>query len=226
MVFGSILVSLALGSVLLFLKKKAEKHLVFSFHIFITFFILLFLTPNHQGRHFFHLYPSFIFTFLLLILSIPEKGKYIALVGVVFLSAYSVYPIVFTPTEQLAKTELCFMGYSPEDYDIPRWVDDKLKNEIKPNTIFLNYLDPTHVNKSDAEVLLSLSAYKNKARFVINPKKIEKLSPDYKTLITAANSCNILEQSPLTEVLKTKPWKLTKDESSEKACVKSYELLN
>ena len=116
------------------------------------------------------------------------------------------------------------MGYLPEDYDLPRWVDNSLKEEIKPNTVFLNYLDPNHVNKSDAEVLLALSAFKKNARISINPKKIEKLPSSFKTLLTAANSCSILDNAPLVEILKNGNWKLKKEESYDKGCIRSFEL--
>lgn len=224
LVFSSILGSLFWGSFHFIKHKEVQKHLVFSFHIFITFFILLFLTPNHQGRHFYHLYPSFILTFLLFIISLADKLKYAIIIFISALSLYSAYPLVFNPSSQIKETELCFMGYLPEDYDLPRWVDNSLKEEIKPNTVFLNYLDPNHVNKSDAEVLLALSAFKKNARISINPKKIEKLPSSFKTLLTAANSCSILDNAPLVEILKNGNWKLKKEESYDKGCIRSFEL--
>jgi len=183
-------VSVVYGYYTYFKTKKVDNYFFFSLFSVLTIFILTFFTPNHQARHIYHLLPAIVVGVFLFLGNFQEKYKR-GFYGLIFLLTVLVFfPFANKLSAKFSGETVCYTGKNKDDFYTPREIEKLFKN-LNQNTIFFNFLNPIHVNKADAELVLTKIAYENKVKILINPKNFKKHPKDsgFKQLYILADSC-------------------------------------
>ncbi|AOP35700.1 hypothetical protein A0128_18755 [Leptospira tipperaryensis] len=184
-------------------QYRKEKQISASFFLILSILVsilgLTLMTPNHQSRHVYHLYPSMLVaigifcyeTFVSKKFRILSFGVYF--VFIIFTAVYLVYN-QFSVWE---KTNLCFSGVDRSLFYTAEDAEDVFMKNVKRNSVFWNRLPLEHHNRPD----LTLSFYR--AGFINRQEVREKLKKEEfnleKTSLTkpdwfiAAKSCEEIE---------------------------------
>jgi hypothetical protein len=223
-----LLASLVTGFVQYYKYQRIRIHFMYSLITFCIISGITFLTPNHQARHIYHLYPAI---FLASVFFITDKTvfKTIAIqIGLVFLLlAFTTFPLYSTIQSKFSSYIICYTGTNVSDYSIPRWVAQIVDTEIRDRTVVLNYIDPSHVNKADAELFLSQIGYNKKLRLLIDPKPNAIDWKEYKNLLIIGNKgCEEIFHLVYTGYLQShfSEYKIERSEKIDNGCYMSIRL--
>lgn len=190
LLFLGMMVSIAVGTVYFLRHKEVKPYLLISSQILISILFLTFLTPNHQARHIYHFLPALSLNFALLLWDLRNTNR---LMGTVFIGVFAilfVLPLQSKFREKFAGEEVCYTGKNINDYKLPMWIDAEVKHLLKSNSIIINRIDPNHVNKADAELLISKAAYENRVKVFFDPKKFHKIQNDFTSCYVIGNQCS------------------------------------
>jgi hypothetical protein len=84
-------------------------------------------------------------------------------------------------------------------------------------------MEPTHVNKTDTEVLLKMLAYQNKLKLLINPKKLDKIPINFQTAFLISNHCELSSEDNTETTLSVLNWNLSAVvKGDSQGCIKQY----
>ena len=180
-----------------FYKNKKSLSFIFSFIVLIHLLGLTFLTPNHQPRHVYHLFPCFLFSIFYWIKSIKNKSLYIALC---FLLSLQALYLSVSYKKYLNSLNLCFSGTNQNYYFISRQARDFIKENIHSDFILLNFFDRHHLNKTDIDLVAYLSAFKKNLSISLNTNQIQKL--ETKKIFSTAKNCNLIKKKLKTQKIK------------------------
>jgi hypothetical protein len=251
--FAIQLLSLFSGLILL-IKNKVKIYLypsfIYSFFIFISILGLTFLTPNHQARHVFHLYPSLILGSFLylseksffqkkinyslayiqsLLFSFHYKNNSIYnikkiylnnnsfyFLGIILLISLSISWLNILIRYEFSSVHLCFGGKIPI-YDLPIFYEKELENKLHKNTLLINQIDPSHLNKVDTELVFVKSAYNQKIKLALNTKEYNKNPYFFEQVVIAGSNCSYSLEN-LESLLNSKII-VTSEIRTDKACL-------
>jgi hypothetical protein len=237
--------SLSNGLILLIFKKKTTNpSFIFSSFIFISIIGLTILTPNHQARHVFHLYPLVIFSGFLFLTEKSFFQKWIVRVFCsyfflnqnlkIFIKKHSTFRFFFywvgiillgilyaiSSSEKLSiwnrNPHLCFGGKIPI-YDTPLFFERELKNKLTQDSVLLNLIDPSHLNKVDTELIFAKAAYIQSKKVALNQREYLKNPNSFPILILAGTTCNYSLEDLEKQYLSKLVFKW--ERLSEKACL-------
>ncbi|MCE9500428.1 MAG: hypothetical protein K8R21_08015 [Leptospira sp.] len=214
------------GGLILFLRKKElSRHFIYSFFIMLSVLILTFLTPNHQARHIYHLYPAIVMVALCFISYIFYEKSKLAAIAILLFFGILCGSFFVNFNRSLDKTTLCFSGTDRSAYALPLWAAPKTGENLSGNTIFINDIDPEYVNRADSELLLNIQAYNRHIKIMTNPKKFRSIE-GYSELIFLSNSCKqnselLKFQQIFGQQVKLNPGK---EIISELGCIRFYGL--
>lgn len=169
-----LLFCLFLGLVFGIIDYKREKKISASFFLILSIFVsilgLTLMTPNHQPRHIYHLYPAMFVSIGIFCYEIFISEKYRFLSGMV----YSVL-IIFTAGYALRnyfdvweKTNLCFSGVDRSLFYTADDAEEVFKKNLNRPSVFWNRFPIEHHNRPD----LTLSFYR--AGFINRQEAREK----------------------------------------------------
>jgi len=245
--------SLISGLILLF-KNKARIYFypsfIYSCFIFISILGLTFLTPNHQARHVFHLYPSLIlgsflylneksffqkkinyslayiqsllFNFHYKNNSIYNKNKLylnnnsLYFLGILLFVSLSISSLYSKIRDEFSSVHLCFGG-KISIYDIPIFYEKEIENKLYKNTLLINQIEPSHLNKVDTELVFVKSAYKQKIKLALNTKEYNKNPYFFQQIVIAGTTCSYSLEN--IEILLKSKIILKSEIRSDKACL-------
>ncbi len=196
--------------------KKNPSFLV-SFYIFISLFGLTFLTPNHQSRHVFHLYPSLILGSLLYFKDFPlyfKLNNYITKFIIIFriiiflsIIYFLSYFMVNLFVNKFSDKYLCFGGII-DIYDTPLFFKKELPPIITENSFLINKIESEHLNKVDTELVFSQISYEKKLLFALTEREYLKNPDTFKAFIVLERNCteslSLIESKYKSRVFQTK----------------------
>lgn len=215
--FSLQIISLVNGLILFIQKKKIfSPSFIFSSFILISILGLTFLTPNHQARHVFHLYPSVLLSGFLFL---NEKSFFQKLVAHIFhrlfplnhdtpvsksrqsafrmfyywggLLLLGIFYVISSPGKLNIwnrSPHLCFGGKIPI-YDAPLFFQKELKDHLNHNSVLLNQMDPLHLNKVDTELVFAKAAYDQNKKVALNLREYWRNPNTFSTIILAGTQC-------------------------------------
>ncbi len=187
-----------------FLRKNPS--FIYSFYLLISLIGLTFLTPNHQSRHVFHLYPILIVGTLLYFNQISLKLKIKRyknnLVNFIFYTKKIIYLLFFIMlfiylnqfilniyTNKFKDKYLCYGGII-DIYNTPLFFEKELPAILNENTFLINKIEPEHLNKVDTELVFSKIAYSKGTILALTEREYLKNKDIYKTIIIAERICS------------------------------------
>ena len=189
-----------------FLTKNPS--FLYSFYILISLIGLTFLTPNHQSRHVFHLYPILIVSTLLyfknstISSNLKNKlNKYILLkfifyakkiLFILFLLLMFIYLYNFILNiynNKFKDKYLCYGGII-DIYDTPLFFEKELPTLLSENTFLINNIEIEHLNKVDTELVFSKIAYIKRSKLALTEREYLKNPEIYNTIIVAERICS------------------------------------
>ncbi|GIX43203.1 MAG: hypothetical protein KatS3mg129_2936 [Leptospiraceae bacterium] len=185
------------------IKKYLAEYPVINIILFlwIHFFILEFLTTNHQARYIFQIIPGLLLFHSLIFLYVREELKYfiILCLGVILIS--NLYYIYSYPP---SKRNTCFAGKDKSLFEPARIIAQILPEDTKA-LIFNEFHEYKKYGKqlnnpylfipTDIDVHIRYKIFKK--GFVLNYSKYMDLSYDFKNYIYITHSCkNELKNSP------------------------------
>ncbi|MEM7179394.1 MAG: hypothetical protein AAF518_00660 [Spirochaetota bacterium] len=165
---------------------------VCAFSCIISILGLTFLTPNHQARHIYHLYPAMFLAASLFLyrgfVSLPIPAILRLVIYILYSSLLS-FPVFAEIEKNFAGRLLCFTGTDRKAYELPRLIETEAKQFLKTNTIVINAINPQHVNKADTELLLNRIAYDRKLKLITNPGRKKIPWQDFQSVLVVGNTC-------------------------------------
>ncbi len=189
-----------------FLTKNPS--FLYSFYILISLIGLTFLTPNHQSRHVFHLYPILIVSTLLyfknstISFNLKNKlNKYLILkfifyakkiLFILFLLLMFIYLnnfILNIYNNKFKDKYLCYGGII-DIYDSPIFFEKELPTLLNENTFLINKIEIEHLNKVDTELVFSKIAYIKRSKLALTEREYLKNPEIYNTIIVAERICS------------------------------------
>ena len=218
MILALFFLALAKGSLALFHRVTPQASFFLAGLAFLQILMLTFFTQNHQARHIYHLYPAIFLAGLLLLFE--QKNFRHLLVLPLFALATGYFALTAGATYQ--KTHVCFSGIDTEPYRLPRWIRQN-SGLLTENSIIYNYINPLHVNKSDAEMRLSIAAYEKNIRLLFDPRNFHSVN-GYREMIFLGNDCGIKNnlQRIHPQLLKASPQLVA--EIRGEGCILKYKL--
>ncbi|PJZ54397.1 hypothetical protein [Leptospira adleri] len=182
---------------------KKEKKISASFFLILSIFIsilgLTLMTPNHQPRHIYHLYPAMFVSIGIFCYEWFISKKYRIFTAIVY-SIILMFTAGYTLGNQFAvweKTNLCFSGVDRSLFYTADDAEEVFKKNLNRPSVFWNRLPLEHHNRPD----LTLSFYRaglinrqearekqKKEGFYSEKNLLEK--PDW---FIAAKSCEEIE---------------------------------
>ena len=172
----------------LVLKLKSRLSLIFSFIILIHLLGLTFLTPNHQARHIYHLFPSFLFSIFYFVISI-EKKIILRFFSIIFIIQIFYFSLNYKTI--CHNSNLCFSGLNYQFYTVSRQVKNFIEKNINTDSILLNFFPKHHLNKTDIDFLMQLNSFK-KNIVVLDSNQLEG-----KNVLMVSENCEIIEKSTI-----------------------------
>lgn len=183
-------------------SKILDKYPHFLYSIFIISSILglTLLTPNHQSRHVYHLFPSLVFCSTLILINFIYyiQSNYLkivrlrdALLPFIFLIFFSplLFKLYYKLITNFSTTYLCYGGII-DIYNTPLELQQELPGLISANTVLLNGIEENNLNRADVELIFSREAFKQNIRFGIGEKEFLNNSNIYKSSILVSKTCN------------------------------------
>jgi hypothetical protein len=206
-----------------FLRKNPS--FFYSFYILISLVGLTFLTPNHQSRHVFHLYPILIVGTLLYfnhsqnLLKLKIRFFRNNLLHFIYYTRIIIYLLFFLIlfiylnqfilniyTNKFKNKYLCYGGII-DIYNTPLFFEKELPAILNENTFLINKIEPEHLNKVDTELVFSRIAYNKGSKLALTEREYLKNKDNYKTIIIAERSCTenqvFLEKNYNLQLFKT-----------------------
>ncbi|MBM9498808.1 hypothetical protein JWG44_00870 [Leptospira sp. 201903071] len=157
-----LLFGLFLGLCFGIFNYKKEKRIGASFFLILSILVsilgLTLMTPNHQPRHIYHLYPAMFVSIGMFCYEMffSEKLKFFSTliysVFLMFTTGYSIYNH-FNVWE---RTNLCFSGVDPSLFYTAADAEEVFKKNLNRPSVFWNRLPLEHHNRPD----LTLSFYR------------------------------------------------------------------
>ncbi|MCB1156828.1 MAG: hypothetical protein H7A25_00370 [Leptospiraceae bacterium] len=211
-------------------EKKILPYYSLSFQILLSILGITFLTPNHQARHIYHMYPAIGLSAVLFLLSFSYKPSSLRWFLILLLTIGIVYPIQQQFQSGFTKKEVCFTGKNSNDYILPRNIKNNMQKELNENAIILNLINPEHVNKADTELFLYQIAYDKKLKIYHNPGKRKKfLWRNFPYLYIISETCKLpgKEETILKSLNIPKEFKLQAVSSTETkpGCIEKFKVL-
>ena len=189
-----------------FLTKNPS--FLYSFYILISLIGLTFLTPNHQSRHVFHLYPILIVSTLLyfknstISFNLKNKLDKNIVLKFIFYSKKILFILFFLLmfiylnnfilniyNNKFKDKYLCYGGII-DIYDTPLFFEKELPTLLNENTFLINKIEIEHLNKVDTELVFSKIAYIKRSKLALTEREYLKNPEIYRTIIVAERICS------------------------------------
>lgn len=223
LLFSSLILSFGIGLFWFFRYRIIKSHFVFSFISLVAILGLTFLTPNHQVRHFYHLYPTLIIIIPFLLEDIFEWNKIIAGLAILFITIVLSY-FSFQNIHSKYSFNLCFTDTRTDIFDLPRWISETVKDSMNRNSILINRINPFHLNKADTELMMNIHAYDNKVKLLVDPKRSIENKNQYHSLYVVGNQCS-KENGPSNLIKRLYEVQPLKTIQSKYGCIEVYDLV-
>jgi hypothetical protein len=197
--------------------------------LWIHFFILEFLTTNHQARYIFQIIPGLILFHSLFFLYIKENVKYAVIIILFIILMMNLYYLEKNPP---SKRNTCFAGYDKLLFEPARIISQTIPSNFK-GIIFNEFHEYKKYNENlnnpylfiptDIDVHIRYKTYSN--GFVLNYSKYQKIPEDFKNAIYITNSCkNELKNSRYFNLNIINYKKIIEKQIDDNICFKIYEL--
>lgn len=205
-------ISCIIGFYKYFKNKQIRIYFLLNLILWSSLFGLIVATPNHQGRHVYHLIPLVI---LILMFFIKEEkaikslsyffGLLLLVLGF-FLAQNKIW---------IREPYLCFAGVG-DLYSPPKFFQKTATELITTDFYLLNLIEEGHLHRADSEYVLKKYAYDHKLK-MLQKKKNQVDLP----VIVLSKTC--LEEKALKEVLKGKERQATR--SIENGCMEKWDTI-
>lgn len=154
--------------------RRHKKSLAVQLFILIVLqiFLLTALTPNHQQRHIYHLFPAIFFLGCLVLLElIQSSGRAMKLSGVI-IALGLIQLMLIHPIQLWQKLNVCFGGIEAKPYDFTRNFRKTLQSIVPESDriSFRTYLPEDSVLKPELEWMVSEWAFQNRVELVKREK--------------------------------------------------------
>ncbi|MCB1189202.1 MAG: hypothetical protein KDK90_02135 [Leptospiraceae bacterium] len=218
----AMLFSLLRGGFLYFKYNIVQAHFIYSFLCMVGIMGLTLLTPNHQVRHLYHIYPTLIIIIAFLLDDLFQWNKIVAGLLIIFITAMLSY-FSFQNIQSKYSFNLCFTDTNRDVFKLPRWVSENVKNSLTTNSILVNRIDPFHLNKPDTELMMTIHAYNNRVKLLTDPKRHIKNKNGFSSLYVIGNTCSGVDGAGdlIRTTYEIKPLQAIQ---SEFACIEIYGL--
>ncbi|MBM9576667.1 hypothetical protein JWG45_05805 [Leptospira sp. 201903070] len=201
---GTLLLSgLFLGFCFGIFDYKKNKRISASFFLILSILIsilgLTLMTPNHQHRHVYHLYPAMFVSIGIFCYEtfVSEKFRFFSVAiysfFIIFGAGYSVY----NHHSVWERTNLCFSGVDSSLFYMAKDAEDVFKKNLNRPSVFWNRLPLEHHNRPDLTLSFFRAGFLNRQEVRERQKKEEFNSeknllskPDW---FIAAPSCEEIE---------------------------------
>jgi hypothetical protein len=182
--------SIIFGAYSFFKNRFVKIHLILNLILWSSLAGLTLATPNHQGRHVYHLIPLV----LLLPIFILKEERFIRKSGKIFLGICIASFLgfhFFKNPNWLGNSYLCFAGVG-NLYELPRFWDKTSRDLFDQDFLFLNYYEEGHLFRANAEYIFTKNSYDKKIK--MHQKRNKREVPADLPLISVSRAC--LDQIP------------------------------
>jgi hypothetical protein len=109
--------------------------------------------------------------------------------GIILFISLSISSVYSKIRDEFSSVHLCFGG-KISIYDIPIFYEKELENKLHKNTLLINQIEPSHLNKVDTELVFVKSAYKQKIKLSLNTKEYNKNPYFFEQIVIAGTTCS------------------------------------
>lgn len=197
LLFGLYL-GLCFGILLYQKEKRIEASFFLILSIFVSILGLTLMTPNHQPRHIYHLYPAMFVSIGIFCYERFVSKKLIFLSGMM----YSIFIILFTGYSTYnyfnvwERSNLCFSGVDRSLYYTANDAEEVFIKNLNKPSVFWNRLPPQHHNRPDLTLSFFRAGFINRQEVREKRRKEEfrfEKNRSERDWFIAAPSCEEIE---------------------------------